>query len=433
MGMLHEDLALVWRNKRTTALLLAVAFPLWLLEATLAEASSDVTAALAQPVGMLGQPGISLEPLVAQSRVYEDLPLKAVSKIGQDRLQNALQDIVTLAQQVPNFKLAQLIYGDILLAQAQGISDIGIHSGAPSERIVALRDELLARWQHRRSRPMQSAIPKHLLQLSPEQRHAVVIDLAKSRLYLFTNRQGMPRLVTDTYISIGINGARKRLEGDKRTPIGVYFISDRLPGKKLPEIYGDMAFPINYPNAFDRRQGKTGHGIWLHGTPSDTYSRPPRASEGCVILSNLDIQALDPRLDVGRTPVIIAESIAWVDRDTWRTRRAQFADMIERWRDDWQSLDSERYLTHYSQSFAASRKDYTAWARHKCRVNARKTYLKVELSEVSMFLYPGEADMVVVTFRQDYRSNNYREQSAKRQYWQRESDGVWRIIYEGPD
>ncbi len=40
--------------------------------------------------------------------------------------------------------------------------------------------------------------------------------------------------------------------------------------------------------------------------------------------------------------------------------------------------------------------------------------------------------VVVVTFQQNYRSNNYREQSAKRQYWQKELDGVWRIIYEGP-
>jgi hypothetical protein len=135
---------------------------------------------------------------------------------------------------------------------------------------------------------------------------------------------------------------------------------------------------------------------------------------------------------VGRTPVIIAEAIAWVDSDTRHAMRAQFAGMLERWQGDWESLNTERYLRHYSQSFTTSEKDYNAWAGHKRRVNARKTFLTVGLSEVSMFLYPGEADVVVVTFQQNYRSNNYREQSAKRQYWQKEPDGIWRIIYEGP-
>ena len=38
---------------------------------------------------------------------------------------------------------------------------------------------------------------------------------------------------------------------------------------------------------------------------------------------------------------------------------------------------------------------------------------------------------MVVTYKQDYRSNSYSQQSRKRQYWIRES-GRWKIAYEAP-
>ena len=36
-----------------------------------------------------------------------------------------------------------------------------------------------------------------------------------------------------------------------------------------------------------------------------------------------------------------------------------------------------------------------------------------------------------MTFEQKYTSDNYAGASRKRQYWQRQDDGAWRIVYEG--
>jgi hypothetical protein len=47
-----------------------------------------------------------------------------------------------------------------------------------------------------------------------------------------------------------------------------------------------------------------------------------------------------------------------------------------------------------------------------------------------MFGYPREREFVVVTFDQDYRSNNLANVMRKRQYWVKES-GNWKILYEG--
>ncbi|MBC7851410.1 MAG: ATP-binding protein, partial [Chitinophagaceae bacterium] len=46
---------------------------------------------------------------------------------------------------------------------------------------------------------------------------------------------------------------------------------------------------------------------------------------------------------------------------------------------------------------------------HKRKVGAGKTWVKVGVSEVSLFSYPGSGQMMMVTFEQDYRSNNLSE------------------------
>lgn len=372
------------------------------------------------------------QPATALSQRSESLLIKALSEIGAQRLDAALQDIGTLVHQNPKFKLAQLIYGDLLLAQAKPLQEFGGLSASSTPQVAALRHEARARWQYHLQRPPVNTTPQALVQLPSTQQYAVVVDLNKARLYLFANRQGAPHLVHDYYITIGKNGARKVREGDRRTPVGVYFVTGRLSSKKLPDLYGAGAFPINYPNEWDRRLGKTGSGIWVHGVPSDTFSRPPLASDGCVALSNTDLLALGEFLDVGRTPVIIAEDVVWLNQQQWQQQKAHFTTLLEHWRQDWESLDTERYLQHYSTTFRAQGKNYRAWSRYKQRINARKTSLSVMLDDVSLFYYPGENGMVVATFQQDYQSNNFRDQTKKRQYWRQEADGIWRIIYEGP-
>ena len=60
----------------------------------------------------------------------------------------------------------------------------------------------------------------------------------------------------------------------------------------------------------------------------------------------------------------------------------------------------------------------------------KEGWIKVGTGNISMFRNPGKEEVVVVTFDQDYHSNNLDNQMKKRQYWLRE-DGQWKIIYEG--
>jgi murein L,D-transpeptidase YafK len=210
----------------------------------------------------------------------------------------------------------------------------------------------------------------------------------------------------------------------------VYHVTSSMPREKLADLYGTGAFPINYPNEWDRREGRGGSGIWLHGTPSDTFSRPPLASDGCVVLTNRDLDAVRQRVQIGLTPVIISSGIEWVQPQAIAGVREELSGALEGWRRDWETLDTERYLKHYSPAFNSGGQDYRAFAQQKRQVNAGKQWVKVKLDRVSMFLYPGKQRLAVVTFDQDYSSSNLQNRMRKRQYWLKEGSG-WRIIHEG--
>ncbi len=355
---------------------------------------------------------------------------KAFEEIENNRLDLALDHIEALLRAKPNFRLAYLIKGDMLLARGRALMTFGNVPQGTSERLDDLRAEALARLHAYRDRPSQNRVPRYLMQMREDQRYAIVVDNKRARLYLYQNENGRPRFVADYYISTGKRSGEKTREGDEKTPVGVYHVTASLPKNKLSDFYGSGAFPISYPNEWDKRHGRNGHGIWLHGTPSDTYSRAPRASNGCVVLANADLDALSKKLQIGLTPVIISEQVEWLSLDDWDAERNALNAEIERWRSDWESLDTERYLTHYSKKFSANRENFADWGRHKHQVNSGKSWIKLNISNFSMFRDPGKDELVVVTFDQDYRSNNLSNTMKKRQYWTKEG-GKWRIIYEG--
>lgn len=360
------------------------------------------------------------EPILA--RVFE--------QIEQNRLDIALKEVEALVKAYPNFHLANLIKGDLLLARSRPIQAFGNIANAPKDKLADLREEAIARLKAYREKPPADYVPRYLLQMRADQNYAIVVDTQKARLYLYQNEKGTPRFVADYYVSHGKLGADKAREGDKKTPIGVYHVTGSLPRQKLGDFYGSGAFPISYPNEWDKRNGRNGHGIWLHGTPSDTFSRPPKASDGCVVLANQDLDALSKNLQIGLTPVIISNSIEWLSLDDWQAERSALNKQIEQWRSDWESLNVDRYLSHYSKKFYSDGQNFEQWSARKRQVGSGKSWIKLATNNISMLRNPGKEDMVVVTFDQDYRSNNLSNVMKKRQYWQKQ-DGQWKIMYEG--
>lgn len=372
---------------------------------------------------------------------YEANLLKALLLFQTGRLDVAVEELQQLTQRTPKFQLAHLILGDLLLARFDQVGPIGSSAllkqlGDDKEvRIEQLRREARARLRGYLSLVKGVEVPLALLTLSSSTAYALVIDKGSNRLYVYRNiGSGLPpELVDDFYIVLGKKTGDKFREGDLKTPNGVYFVTSYLPDEKLPPLYGSGAFPVNYPNEFDRRLRKTGDGIWLHGTDKSLYSRPPLDSEGCVVLTNEEFTRIGQYVEIGRTPVIISEQVQWFSSREWLDLNIEIQATLERWRKSWEEADINSYLSMYAGDFWASGHDIKSWQRYKKRIFAGKTFQKIDLSEVSLLGYPQIADrqpMVVANFKQHYRSNNYNGDMRKRLYMIKEQGG-WKVLYEG--
>lgn len=357
----------------------------------------------------------------------EEMLIQIYKDLRANRLQESMDKANLLVAAYPTFRLGHLLRGDLLMMHANPVATFGAANNGPQDKLNDLMSEAAKRIQSIQARPDPTLIPKAVLNISTEYKNVYAIDVARSRLYVYDNIDGKLRFQTDYYISQGKFGAFKTKEGDQRTPVGVYYVNDRIPGPKLPDFYGPGALPINYPNDWDRLNKRNGYGIWLHGTPSDTYSRPPLASDGCIVLSNQDLRAILSSAEVGKTIVVIGENLEFVKQDDQEKERRAFGKLINTWQDTVATGDEAKMLAQYAPGFRSNRGDNrTAWIARQYRGLGND----VKVRDVSLFHYPGQDDMIVTTLTME-TSAKKKTTSKKRLYWQKEGSD-WKIIFEGP-
>jgi L,D-transpeptidase YnhG len=364
---------------------------------------------------------------VAEARLIE-----IYSLIGKAQNRDALAKAAQLVDDLPNFQLAQLVYGDLLAARTRPVKVLGDVQGTLSQgasgNLNELREESSRRIKALRERPPEGTIPSQFLALSQRSRHAIAVDASKSRLYLFENTPTGLNLVSDYYISVGKAGTSKTIEGDQRTPLGVYYITSNLDRKSLKDFYGSGALPINYPNILDSKRGKTGSGIWLHGTPPNQFSRPPQATDGCVVLANPDLDRLIRTIEVRTTPVIIATQLQWIAPHSIRTEGKPFEDALHAWRNAKTSGNLGQILSFYTPDFSSNGKTLAQWTPTLKTELANVQGRTIQLKDVSYLRWTDAADTMVVTFGEV--ADGTKTGLTKRQYWMRQGT-QWKIFFEG--
>jgi murein L,D-transpeptidase YafK len=136
-------------------------------------------------------------------------------------------------------------------------------------------------------------------------------------------------VVREFRVSLGVEPREgKQIQGDHRTPVGRYYISEKKPGSRFHRFLG-----ISYPNADDADRGYRrglinasqwadiffanlhrssppswtvlGGSVGIHGFGGRPYV-PVDWTEGCIAVSDEDIEYLYDEAPVG-TPVIIHE------------------------------------------------------------------------------------------------------------------------------
>ena len=370
---------------------------------------------------------------IADVRATAEVRLIEIYKlVGAEKSREALSKATSLVADHPNFQLAQLVYGDLLKAQSKPLRALGdvpedmAKAGAPV--LAELREESRLRLKALRERPPAGSIPSQFLALSPRNKHAIAVDASRSRLYLFENTAAGLALVADYYISVGKSGTEKSSEGDSRTPLGVYFITSNLSRKSLKDFYGSGALPINYPNMLDSKRGKTGSGIWLHGTPANQFSRPPLSTDGCVVLANPDLAHIIRTVEIRTTPVVISTQLQWVAPTSARAQGKPFEDALNAWHSAKASGNMDQLLSFYTPDFNSYGKTLTQWTP-TLRGEVKKFQGRVvALKDVSLLRWTDTADTMVVTFGEV--AEGTRIGQTKRQYWIREGN-QWKIFFEG--
>ena len=363
----------------------------------------------------------------------EILLKEIIEKISEANIDEAIEHVDELIKAEPSFKIAYVIKGDLLMAKQSNLKYFGSENFNNSNEINDLKLELNKRLQVDPS--AHEAIEQtYSYLINDDIPYLIYVDVKNSRLFLFENNLNSLTFHSDYYISIGKNGFGKLTEGDKKTPLGVYFLKGEID-QNLPDKYGDAAFELNYPNSYDQLNKHTGYGIWIHGVPSDTFSRAPYSSDGCIALANKDLNNLRFVLEKKNIPVIISDQslndLADKNYAEFENEKKIFTEKFNSWSQSWRSINFQEYLNHYSNDSTYDFKKYKQWVKHKKNVFENTNFINLSISNLSIFDYPGQQEKIYfVKFEQTYESNLVKSTMLKQQLWKQTEDG-WKIFFEG--
>jgi len=262
-------------------------------------------------------------------------------------------------------------------------------------------------------------------QLTPLTLLTVDKQTLKARLQTFPEADEPKVVLGDFRIAIGKKKGDKQVEGDNKTPEGIYLTRKSIDGKTLPKKYGPLAIPINFPNDIDILEGKTGHGIWLHGVEKASRIDEANVTEGCVAFYNEDIAALSDWLQPNRAVVVIAKDESKVNVDADRQAVLQ---ATANWLQAWQKRSLKPYINAYHSDFKHRSGGLDAFRRYKQAVFRSYKKMTVKMSQIRVVTHPKYA---ISLMNQSFNGDNrYVSNGRKILYWQKEKDGQWRIVRE---
>lgn len=232
-------------------------------------------------------------------------------------------------------------------------------------------------------------------------------------------------------MSIGQGGTGKERSGDQRTPLGIYFVTEQLDTSKLHDKYGVTAFPLDYPNAWDRRLDRTGDGIWVHGVDPQGGTRPPLDTDGCIALPNERLLALQPGFAANVTPVLIATKLTWDEPGTVAVLRDELERAVTGWGDSLEEGDMNTWLAYYDDTFRHWGMNKAEWSTFSLETVGERPIETVTISDLLLLADPAEEGLYLSRFNLEVSEATVRTViSVRRIYWRRSESGALKIVAE---
>jgi len=225
---------------------------------------------------------------------------------------------------------------------------------------------------------------------------------SKSNLLLYVKDANNSYVLQKDYSAFtGKVKGDKKTRGDLRTPIGVYNLVKKI--SDVDPFYGPLAFVTSYPNIYDKYQGKTGQGIWIHGVPANKKRDP--FTKGCIALANKNIICLNRILDIKKTLLIINKQNNY--KKVSKVLLAKVLSQLYAWRYAWKYNNLQDYLNFYSPNFirydGMKIKQFT---EYKKRVFAKNEKKSIIFQNLNVIPYPIHKNTFKVIFNELYKSNS---------------------------
>ena len=368
----------------------------------------------------------------AEPTTYESTLLRVIETMQNGHLDPARILVESLLTDYPHSRTAKLLYADILATQG-GRLPLGERTIHTRERAALddLQNQLQVRWRYQssQSKPNDNLLPSRLLLPGRDTHYLIYVDLPESRLYVYRHQKGRLIHLHNYYVTIGKNGIGKQIEGDRKTPVGVYRITSFIPDAELPPRYGPGALPIDYPYSIDRMTQRTGYGIWLHGTEPGYVNRGPYASDGCVTLSNHEFEHL--REITGNAtdiPVILDHAPVWLTRKDLPKRRANAIAAVQQWHSSWLRIDKAGLAKVYRAMNAAHLEEALrnpSQERPLSPLTADWNYPTIPDIELMGYPHSIETFLARLTFK-----NADGSRLIINQYWQHDANKNWQVMAE---
>ncbi len=277
--------------------------------------------------------------------------------------------------------------------------------------------------------PAESLLPAYVLELPDSVGSVFIADTSEATIYRMERTPSGMTFDAEGPISIGLNGVGKQRAWDRKTPLGIYFVVDRLTTRNLHEKYGPMAFPLDYPNVWDRRHARAGDGIWVHGVAGGDR-RPPLDTDGCLALPNATLRALADEFLPLVTPVIVTRQLEWADSAKRAALQNELRAAVARWAAALAAGDVHAYLSTYADDFTYRGLTMREWASLRLQTLGNRGESEVAIDDLLLLADPEEQELYLSRFTHRVAHGDEQSITTKRLYWQRDTAGELKIIAE---
>jgi murein L,D-transpeptidase YafK len=257
----------------------------------------------------------------------------------------------------------------------------------------------------------------------------VIVDKKTNQLHLAKYNDGRLDIAQSFHTTLGQRQGDKMVEGDLKTPDGIYEFMFRTQAPSLKPMFGPLAIYVGYPNVMDKNGEKTGFDILVHGTDDPKRLEKAFDSKGCVVLDNSHVKLVSDSIELKKTKIIITRDFGALSDFS---RLAKAKEFLQTWLDAWSSKNIDHYLELYADEFTIDKMNRLQYGKYKAGLNEKYDGIEVK-AENPKFFFHEKYDLV--EFTQNYRSTFKNgatafQMKAKKRLWLQDRNGHYRIVIE---